>query len=69
MSDIPQNVWDLAKLLHDTRDQFCWGKHQSHHRHKWPGDEVTPHNYGHNPQPWVDIALAQAKAVLKSQAK
>lgn len=54
-----------AKIIHEARIAYCWGKHAVGLRDPWP-DFTQPRaieNYGHNPVPWVDIALAQIRAL------
>lgn len=53
---------DIAKTIHETRMQFCWGKDRNG-RDPWP--EKLPGDFGYMPQPWVDIAWEQAGAVLR----
>lgn len=53
---------EIAKVIHDTRMNFCWGKDRNG-REPWP--EKMPPDFGYVPQPWVDIAWAQASAVME----
>lgn len=54
----------LAKLLHETRMRFCY---MPGYDNKQPWPERMPPDFGYIPQPWVDIAWAQAKAVLEME--
>lgn len=53
----------LARIIHETRIEVCHGKQAVGVRDPWP--DQLPGDFGYVPQPWVDIAWAQAKAVLK----
>lgn len=55
--------WELARIIHEARIAFCWGPGAVGKRDKWPSKR--PGDFGYQPQPWSDIALAQARAVLK----
>ena len=48
----------LAELLHKVRMKTCYTKGYDHNQ-PWP-DKMPP-DFGYVPQPWVDIAWAQAK--------
>lgn len=63
----------LAKIIHETRIALCWGKEFVGRRDPWPDfdDPKVFRGYAHEPNPktWVDIAYAQAEAVLKELTK
>jgi hypothetical protein len=50
----------LAKTIHEFRMKFCYGSVTAPlaRRQAWP--EKLPGDFGYEPQPWVDIAWAQA---------
>jgi hypothetical protein len=54
---------EIAKIIHETRMDLCWGKNRNG-RDPWP--EKMPPDFGYVPQPWVDIAWAQAGAVMEA---
>lgn len=63
MSDI--EIFKLAKVIWDARVKECYfGKDRVQIEcNKFP-ETLTPRNYV-TPQPWIDVALAQARAVAK----
>lgn len=62
---ISNELWSLAKLLHDARMQSCYmGIAIKREQDKFPPD-MRPHQYT-EPQPHIDIAMDQAKAVMKA---
>jgi len=50
----------LAHVLHESRMKFC---SIGEHNQPWP--DKLPGDFGYVPQPWVDIAFAQAKSVME----
>lgn len=58
------DIRTLAKVLHGARMKECWGHWDN--RQPWP--DKLPGDFGYIPQPWVDIAWAQAKAVIEIKA-
>lgn len=62
-----QRLWDIAKVLHESRRDLAWGSKLGKIREPWP--ELTPlylRSYTHNPVAYIDLALAQADAIMKS---
>jgi hypothetical protein len=55
-----KDLWPVAKLLHEARRDAAWGKAG---KHREPFPEFTT-AYTHNPIAYVDLALAQAEALL-----
>ena len=51
-----QELWPLAKVLHEARRTVAWGTMQ---REPWPDWSSA---YPHNPISYVDLALVQADA-------
>jgi hypothetical protein len=64
-------VLNMAKVLHEARIAFCWGRDYVGKRDPWPdfGDPKVLRSYPHNPIPYVDIAVAQAEALLAAQRR
>lgn len=59
----PTKVWYLAKKIHEAKIKCCWPKEKWDQRFKIePWDK--PNRASPN-QPWHDIAIAQAEAVLE----
>lgn len=56
----------LAKTIHEAKIALCWGKDRVGVREPWPDfdDPSVVRAYPHNPIAYVDIALAQARAVM-----
>lgn len=59
-----EELWDIARELHEARIRYCWkgvGLQEQMQREPWPERKT----YGFSVQnlPYVDIALAQARAV------
>lgn len=63
MNDV--EIFKLAKVIHDAKMKECYfGKDRVQSEcDKFP-ETLTPRNYV-TPQPWIDIALTQAKAAMK----
>ena len=55
-----EDLWDLAGVLHRARIELAWGK--GSRREPWP---KFHRSYTHNPIAYVDLALAQAAAVVE----
>lgn len=53
-----ERLWELGCLLHETRRNLAWGFKTD--REPWPEFSTA---YSHAPIAYVDLALAQAKAV------
>lgn len=64
--NLTQEIINLAKILHDAHMQDCWITKEQIKKEcdKFPID-LKPHTYTVQ-QPWIDIAIAQAKAVFKT---
>lgn len=60
---VEEKVWELAQVIHQAKIDFCFTKGTLHLSSEWP--MCTRFNYGHFAQPWSDIAIMQAKAVLE----
>jgi hypothetical protein len=55
----------LAKLIHETRIAYCWGKNRVEEKDPWPKEgEKLPGDFGYEPIPYVDIAWEQARKIL-----
>jgi hypothetical protein len=59
-------IWKLAHLLYHARKREAWG--HGNYTNTFPDldDAKAMRAYPHNPVAEVDLALAQAKAVLKA---
>jgi hypothetical protein len=57
-----EDLWDLARIIHEARRDLAWGPNLGPKRELWPS---LPKNYTHNPISYVDLALASAKAVTE----
>ena len=68
MNEVPRALWDLAGVIHNAKMELCYGKKWSpEYRSKWPEYRDSGHfMHADNRQPFVDIALEQAKAVQKN---
>ena len=57
---------ELATILHRSRMRLCWGNDDAGGRQPWVGSPPGkwPGDFGYDPQPWIDIAYVQAKAVI-----
>lgn len=56
---------ELAKVLHESRMKFCWGKNLPENR-KWPDDPAELRRRLHHGNPWLDMAYVQADALLRN---
>lgn len=62
--NLTQEIIKLAKVIHDAKIEECYFKPEWERiKKRFPGD-LTPRSYT-VPQPWIDDAIAQAKAVIK----
>ena len=61
-----RETWELASLLYHARKREAWG--HGNYTNTFPDidDAKAMRAYPHNPVAEVDLALAQAKAVLKA---
>ena len=57
-----KRLWPVAKILHESRRDFVWGKTGSV-RETWP---EYSNSYSHNPIAYVDLALRQAEALYEA---
>lgn len=66
---VDDRTWKIAQIIHEERIRFCWGKKYVGVRDPWPTGQKAkrPGDFGYEPIPWVDIAVAQAKAIVKSE--
>jgi len=58
-SDLPVNVYTIAKIIYEARKKTAWGK-------KWEIDTPCRERYGHNPHADFDLCIAAAKALIKN---
>jgi hypothetical protein len=61
--DEMQRLWPVAKLLHEARRDLAWGA-AGRLREPFPAFTAA---YTHNPIAYVDLALAQAKALADAK--
>lgn len=56
--------YEVGKILHEARRTLAWGPSST--REPWPNfdDPKTLRAYSHNPISYVDLALAQADAIM-----
>jgi hypothetical protein len=64
---IDDATWTTARIIHEARIAFCWGKSCVGVRDPWPEDDKRPGDFGYERIPWVDIAVAQAKALAQKE--
>ncbi len=57
--------WDMAELLYYARIKEAWGDHWNS-RPRFPHSPKERRAHEHNPIAEVELALAQARAVLES---
>jgi hypothetical protein len=55
-----EELWELARVIHEARRDLAWGPVVGPKKEKWPRFHRS---YTHNPIAYVDLALASAKAV------
>lgn len=55
-----QQLWPMAKALHEARRDLAWGGAAGERREPWPEFSAA---YSHHPIAYVDLALAQADAI------
>jgi hypothetical protein len=56
------NKREIARVLHESRMKLCYGD-LNDKKQPWP--KKLPGDYGYVTQPWIEIAWAQAEAVIK----
>lgn len=67
MSDIGDEVFfRVGGILHEARMRECYGNMQISSRMKWPETFKDFRGQRHDGQPWIDVAIAQVRALIKA---
>jgi hypothetical protein len=67
MSDEGDEVFfRIGKVLHEARMQECYGALQLSARKAWPETFKDFRRQRMDGQPWIDVAIAQVRALIKS---
>lgn len=56
----------VGKILHEARMEECYGKMQISTRKVWPETFKDFRGQRMAGQPWIDVAVAQVRALLKA---
>lgn len=67
MSEIhPEVLFRVGGILHGARMNECYGGLDISSRKKWPATLKDFRGQAHEGQPWIDVAVAQVKALVKA---
>lgn len=67
MSDINNEVlFRVGGILHEARMEECFGKSEFSFRKKWPSTIKEFRGQMMNGQSWIDVAVAQVRALAKA---
>lgn len=67
MSDIGDEVfYRVGGILHEARMCECYGNAEISSRKKWPETFKDFRGQRHDGQPWIDVAIAQVRALIKA---
>lgn len=67
MSDIGDEVFfRVGRILHEARMDECYGKMDISSRKKWPETFKDFRGQRMDGQPWIDVAIAQVRALIKA---
>lgn len=56
----------IGGILHEARMQECYGKTNFSARKQWPATFKEFRGQRHDGQPWIDVAIAQVRALIKA---
>ena len=56
----------VGGILHEARMRECYGKMNISSRKKWPDTLRDFRGQRMNGQPWIDVAIAQVRALIKN---
>lgn len=67
MSDISNDIlFHVGGLLHEARMRECYGEMQISTRRAWPTTIKDFRRQQMDGQPWIDVAIAQVRALVKA---
>jgi hypothetical protein len=67
MTDIGDEVfYRIGGILHESRMRECYGKMEISSRAKWPETFKDFRRQRHDGQPWIDVAIAQVRGLIKA---
>ncbi len=67
MSDISDEVlFRVGGILHEARMRECYGEMQISSRRAWPETVKDYRRQQMAGQPWIDVAIAQVRALAKA---
>lgn len=67
MSDISnETLFRIGGILHEARMEECYGSMQISSRRKWPETIKDFRRQQMDGQPWIDVAIAQVRALVKN---
>jgi hypothetical protein len=67
MSDISDDTFfKVGGVLHEARMQECYGTMQISTRRTWPATIKDYRRQQMAGQPWIDVAIAQVRALVKA---
>lgn len=67
MTEISDEVlFRVGGVLHEARMTECYGKMQITSRREWPADLKDYRRQQMAGQPWIDVAIAQVRALVKA---
>lgn len=67
MSDIGDDIFfRIGGILHEARMEECYGKMNVSSRKKWPETFKDFRRQRMDGQPWIDVAIAQVRALVKN---
>ena len=66
MNDSDEVFFRVGGILHEARMEECYGKMQISTRQKWPETFKDFRRQRMAGQPWIDVAIAQVRALIKN---
>lgn len=68
MTELPiEELYRLGGVLHEARMAECYGNMQISSRKAWPATLKEFRRQYQTGQPWIDVAVAQAKSVIRER--
>ncbi len=66
MHDGDEIFFRIGGILHESRMDECYGKTQASFRKKWPETLKDFRAQRMAGQPWIDVAVAQVRGLIKA---
>lgn len=65
-TELESIYFTIGGILHEARMQECYGNLRIQSRNAWPTTLKEFRTQRHLGQPWIDVAIAQVKALLEA---